>query len=113
MATIISTLLLFLRVDLRPRWGHILPAFALMLCACSVVIEGYRWQMEGAYVVAVLLFAVSAKRLKNFLEVSVGLMQVMARACGHDHLSGFTREDLTTWKKEMADLAGIPYGGLA
>ncbi len=55
----------------------------------------------------------SAERLKNFLEVSVGLMQVMARACGHDHLSKFSLEDLTTWKKDMASLAGIPYGGVA
>ena len=40
-------------------------------------------------------------------------MQVMARACGHDHLSQFTRDDLTTWKREMADLSGVAYGGMA
>ena len=54
----------------------------------------------------------SAERLKNFFEASVELMQVMARACGHSSLSGFNRDDLTTWKKEMTDLAGVPYGGL-
>jgi len=54
----------------------------------------------------------SARRLTNFFEASVELMQVMARACGHDQLSGFNRDDLTTWKKDMADLAGIPFGGM-
>ena len=39
-------------------------------------------------------------------------MQVMARACGHDHLSGFNADDLTTWKKDMSDLSGVAYGGL-
>ena len=37
----------------------------------------------------------------------------MARACGHDHLSGFTVDDLTTWKKDMAELSGVPFGGVA
>lgn len=53
----------------------------------------------------------SAIQLKNFFEASVELMQVMARACGHDHLSGFTIDDLTTWKKEMAELSGVAFGG--
>jgi len=55
----------------------------------------------------------SAERLKNFFDASTGLMQVMARACGHDHLSKFTIDDLTTWKTEMRDLTGIAYGGVA
>jgi len=36
----------------------------------------------------------------------------MARACGHDHLSQFTLDDITTWKPEMADLSGIAYAGI-
>ena len=55
----------------------------------------------------------SAERLKNFFSASVELMQVLARACGHTHLNQFSRDDLTTWKKDMADLTGIEYGGLA
>lgn len=55
----------------------------------------------------------SAKQLANFFEASVELMQVMARACGHDHLSKFNANDLTTWKREMADLSGVAFGGLA
>ncbi len=55
----------------------------------------------------------SAQRLKNFFDASVELMKVMARACGHTALSDFSRSDLTTWKREMADLTGVDYGGLA
>jgi len=53
-----------------------------------------------------------ATRLATFLDASVHLMQVMARACGHDQLSKFNDNDLTTWKHEYTDLAGIPYGGV-
>lgn len=35
------------------------------------------------------------------------LMSVMARACGHSYLNEFNTKDLTTWKKEMAELSGI------
>lgn len=55
----------------------------------------------------------SARQLANFFDASVELMQVMARACGHDHLSKFSATDLTTWKTEMRDLSGVAYGGLA
>ena len=54
----------------------------------------------------------SARQLANFFSASVELMQVMARACGHRHLSGFSASDLTTWKREMADLSGVAYGGV-
>ena len=52
-----------------------------------------------------------AARLHNFFSASTELMQVMARACGHDAFGQFSIEDLTTWKKEMAELAGIGYAG--
>ena len=54
----------------------------------------------------------SAEQLHNFFNASVELMQVMARACGHDHLNKFSLDDLTTWKKEMSQLTGIHYGGI-
>ena len=54
---------------------------------------------------------VGAERLNNFLRASVELMQVLARACGHDALSGFAQSDLTSWKKESAELAGIRFAG--
>lgn len=54
----------------------------------------------------------SAEQLANFFAVSVQLMQVMARACGHHHLSEFSMDDLTTWKRDMAALTGVAYGGV-
>ncbi len=54
---------------------------------------------------------VSAERLARFLQSSTELMQVMARACGHDQLSKFQHSDLTSWKKDTAQLAQIAYGG--
>jgi len=54
-----------------------------------------------------------AQQLDNFLRSSTELMQVMARACGHDHLNRFCPDDLTTWRREMAELAGISFGGAA
>lgn len=56
--------------------------------------------------------AVGAKRLANFFHASVELMQVLARACGHDHLNQLSPSDLTTWKREVAHLTGIQYGGV-
>ena len=68
---------------------------------------------QKQHLVSRLVVDKSAERLKNFFEASVALMQVMARACGHDHLSKFSPEDLTTWRKDMAALSGIAYGGVA
>jgi len=53
----------------------------------------------------------SAGQLKNFFEASVELMQVMSRACGHDALQKFNRDDLATWHREMALLSGVRYSG--
>ena len=39
-------------------------------------------------------------------------MQVLARACGHDHLNQFSMADLTTWKRDVAYLTGVEYGGV-
>lgn len=55
----------------------------------------------------------SAVQLKNFFEASVELMQVMARACGHDALARFNKEDLATFNREMAFLSGIRYSGFS
>jgi glutamate synthase domain-containing protein 2 len=54
-----------------------------------------------------------AKQLDNFFRASTELMQVMARACGHNHLNQFTIDDLTTWKRDMTPLTGIAYGGVS
>ncbi len=54
-----------------------------------------------------------AEQLNNFFRASTELMQVMARACGHDDLSKFSIDDLTTWKREMSHLTGISYAGVS
>ena len=54
----------------------------------------------------------AADGLQNFFEATVELMKVMARACGHDSLAGFERRDLTTWKKDIADLTGVEHAGI-
>ncbi len=54
----------------------------------------------------------ASARLARFLAASVELIKVMARACGHTHLNQFNVNDLATWKREMAELTGIPYAGV-
>ncbi len=54
----------------------------------------------------------SAKRLQNFFEASTHLMVVLARACGHDDLAKFSVSDLTTWKREIAELTGVRFAGV-
>ena len=39
-------------------------------------------------------------------------MKILARACGHDDLSRFSARNLTTWKREMAELTGVRYAGV-
>jgi glutamate synthase domain-containing protein 2 len=60
-----------------------------------------------------LIVEESANRLNNYLSASVELMKVLARACGHDRLGGFTQDDLTTWKKDIAELTGVAYAGIS
>lgn len=55
----------------------------------------------------------SAKQLHNFFSASTELMKVMARACGHNHLNQFNQKDITTWKKDMAELTGIRFAGMS
>ena len=55
---------------------------------------------------------IAAERLDRFFSASVELMTVLARAAGHDHLGGFSNDDLTTFKIDMARLTGVSYGGV-
>jgi len=59
-----------------------------------------------------LIIDASAQRLTNFFDATIELMSVLARACGHTALKDFTLDDLTTFKRDISDLAGIPYGGV-
>jgi glutamate synthase domain-containing protein 2/nitrite reductase/ring-hydroxylating ferredoxin subunit len=55
----------------------------------------------------------SAQRLARFFKAATELIEVMARACGHASIAGFNAEDLTTFDRDLAALAGIRYAGIA
>jgi len=59
-----------------------------------------------------LIIDEAAQRLNRFFRASVELMQVLARACGHNHLNQFCADDLTTWNRDMAYLTGVEYAGV-
>ncbi|WP_088290136.1 glutamate synthase-related protein [Kineosporia sp. A_224] len=54
----------------------------------------------------------AAEQLTRYLGAMTELMVVLARACGHDSLSGFTPRDLTSAKRDVADLVGVTYAGV-
>ncbi len=54
----------------------------------------------------------AAERLARFFGSSVELMKLLARACGHTHLQQLRSTDLTTWKRDVAYLTGVSYGGV-
>ena len=51
------------------------------------------------------------EKLVRYFGSSVELMQVLARACSHSNLPDFRHSDITTWKREMADLSGADFAG--
>ena len=55
----------------------------------------------------------AAQRLHKFFAATAELMTVLARACGHTHLSEFCTDDLTTFDREMAHLTYVAYGGVS
>ena len=59
-----------------------------------------------------LMVEEAADNLERFFDATVELMEVMARACGHDTLTDFERRDLMTWKSDIAELTGIEYAGV-
>ncbi len=59
-----------------------------------------------------LIISDSAKQLANFFNATTELMQVIARACGHDDLSKFSIDDLSTFDVDIHKLTGIRYAGV-
>ena len=59
-----------------------------------------------------LIVEESARRLSNYFTASTELMKLLARACGRSHVCDMRPDDLTTWKREIADLTGIAYAGV-
>jgi hypothetical protein len=56
---------------------------------------------------------VAAQRLGRFLASTTELVTVLARACGHRHVSDFGADDLFTSDRDIAALTGVAYGGVA
>jgi glutamate synthase domain-containing protein 2 len=83
---------------------------AARICNTNNCPAGIATQQE--HLRAKLNVEISAQQLARFLHASAELMKVMARACGHSHLNQFNSNDITTWKKEMADLTGIHFAGM-
>jgi len=59
-----------------------------------------------------LIIDSSAKQLNNYFRASADLIKVVARACGHDDVSKFNFDDLSTFNHDMHLLTGIPYAGV-
>ena len=59
-----------------------------------------------------LMIEDSAQQLYNYFTASIDLMKVLARACGHNNLSSFTMEDLSTFDRDIHHLTGIAYAGV-
>ncbi|WP_412551762.1 glutamate synthase-related protein [Shimia sp. MIT910701] len=55
---------------------------------------------------------IGAEKLARYFGASVELMQVLARACGHSSLSDLNADDITTWKRDMAELSGVRFAGV-
>ena len=54
----------------------------------------------------------ASEQLARYLVAATELMVVLARACGHSSLAQFTPDDLTSWKRDVADLVGVRYAGV-
>jgi glutamate synthase domain-containing protein 2 len=67
---------------------------------------------QKEHLVARLIAEKSAEQLTRFFQTSVSLMQILARACGHDDFAKFSADDLVTWKRDMAELSGVNFGGV-
>ena len=75
--------------------------------ACPVGIATQRPELRARLVVDD-----AAARLTRFLDATVELMGVLAKACGHERLDEFTLDDLTTFDRDLSHLSGVRYGGV-
>ncbi len=60
-----------------------------------------------------LIIEASANQLHNFLDATGELIKVVARACGHDDISKFSQNDLSTFKLDIHRLTGVKYAGIS
>jgi len=88
---------------------HAIGCLGMRACHTDNCPVGIATQKKGLR--ARLVVEESAGRLGNYLDSTLELMKVLARACGHRHLNDFSLTDLTTWDREMTALSGVRYAG--
>ena len=59
-----------------------------------------------------LIIDASAKQLHNYFMATNDLIKVIARSCGYDDITKFNHDDLSTFNRDMHELAGINYAGV-
>ncbi len=59
-----------------------------------------------------LIIEASANQLKNFFLATNELIKVVSRACGHDDVTKFNHNDLSTFDYDLHRLTGINYAGM-
>ena len=59
-----------------------------------------------------LLIESSAKQLHNFFEATNQLLKVVARSCGHNDVTKFNFDDLSTYNYDIHRLTNINYAGI-
>lgn len=52
----------------RNRWFHLFPSLSLTIVILQIFIEGYRWQMYPAYILAILFFLFTIRNLRYFYK---------------------------------------------
>ncbi len=60
-----------------------------------------------------LIIEASAQQLNNFFMATNDLMKVVARACGHDDVTKFNHNDLSTFNYKLHQLTGINFAGVS
>ena len=60
-----------------------------------------------------LIIDSSAKQLYNYFDATNNLIKVVARSCGHDDVSKFNTNDLSTFNLDIHKLTGINYAGVS
>lgn len=59
-----------------------------------------------------LIIDSSAHQLQNFFNATNELVKVIARSCGHDDITKFNHNDLSTFNYDIHRLTGIGYAGV-
>jgi glutamate synthase domain-containing protein 2 len=59
-----------------------------------------------------LIIEASATQLHNYFNATNELIKVIARSCGHNEVSKFNHNDLSTFDYDIHRLTGIAYAGI-